>query len=173
MSIQRPDLSSQARTGAVDAEARPGSGLPAHLRPRLFAGAELTLELFRIYSAALDLDIESIWILLCVTQESMGSFVLDPERAKIWNGAEIVSDAVRAPLSRRAVAERTGLPRETVRRKMATLTERGLLMVDDFDRVRVQSSGWTAEALEAFAEKIQSAVDRHQDRIDAIESTVQ
>jgi len=165
MSNPHPAPAPEAADGAV--------GLPPRLRPRLHAGAELTLELLRIYSAALSLDIESIWILLCVTQQSMGSFVLDPDRAKVWNGAEVVSDAVRSPLSRRAVAERTGLPRETVRRKMAAMADQGLLMVDDYGGVRVQSSGWSVGALEDIAARIEAAVEQHQDRLGVAAGKVQ
>lgn len=139
--------------------------LPASVRPVLFCGSVLMLDLLRTYSKALGHDAESIWILLYVTQQSMQPFLLDPAQARAWSAAPVVSDEVRGWVSRRAVAEGTGLPRETVRRKMAVLCRDGLLVEDEFGRIRVRSDGWTMDDLKYFAGEIATAVDRYERRM--------
>jgi hypothetical protein len=139
--------------------------LPATLRPVLFCGSVLMLDLLRTYSKALALDAESIWILLYVTQQSMQPFLLDPDQARAWSAAPVVADEVRGWVSRRAVAEGTGLPRETVRRKMAALCRDGLLVEDEFGRIRVRGDGWEADYLQDFADQISTAVDRYERRL--------
>jgi hypothetical protein len=148
-----------------DPTAPANSDLPASVRPVLFCGSVLMLDLLRTYSKALALDAESIWILLYVTQQSMQPFLLDPDQARAWSAAPVVADEVRGWVSRRAVAEGTGLPRETVRRKMAVLCRDGLLVEDEFGRIRVRSDGWEAEYLKDFADQISTAVDRYERRM--------
>jgi hypothetical protein len=145
--------------------APPDGDLPATLRPVLFCGSVLMLDLLRTYSKALALDAESIWILLYVTQQSMQPFLLDPDQARAWSAAPVVADEVRGWVSRRAVAEGTGLPRETVRRKMAALCRDGLLVEDEFGRIRVRSDGWETDYLQDFADQISNAVNRYERRL--------
>ena len=148
------------------ADTAPADGLlPATLRPVLFCGSVLALDLLRAYSRALALDAESIWILLYVTQQSMQPFLMDPAQARAWSEAPVVSDAVRGWVSRRAAAEGTGLPRETVRRKIAALSRAGLLVEDEFGRIRVRADGWEATYLQSFADQITQAVDRYEQRL--------
>ena len=149
-----------------------GGDLPASVRPVLFCGSVLMLDLLRTYSKALALDADSIWILLYVTQQSMQPFLLDPDQARAWTAAPVVSDEVRGWVSRRAVAEGTGLPRETVRRKMAALCRDGLLVEDEFGRIRVRSDGWTPEYLKDFAGQIANAVDRYERRMAMIDDFI-
>jgi hypothetical protein len=148
-----------------DTIAPPEDDLPATLRPVLFCGSVLMLDLLRTYSKALALDAESIWILLYVTQQSMQPFLLDPDQARAWSAAPVVADEVRGWVSRRAVAEGTGLPRETVRRKMAALCQAGPLVEDEFGRIRVRGDGWESEYLQDFADQISTAVDRYERRL--------
>jgi len=146
--------------------------MPAMLRPMLFSGSALMLDLLGVYGRALDLDAESIWIILHVTQRSMGSFLLNPDTAKAWHRASVVSDTVREGISRRAVAEETGLPRETVRRKAANLVAQGILIEDAFGRLRIRSEGWTTEGLEDVARQVDEAVERYRARCETIASLV-
>lgn len=140
------------------------TAMPPDVRPVVYSGAALTLDLLRLYSTALRLDADSIWILLYVIQQSMGEFLLDPEQARAWARAPIVDDAVRGWVSRRAVAEATGLPRETVRRKMANLAEKGLIIEDASGCIRVRNDGWEQQGLEDFVRDFQACVERHRQR---------
>lgn len=56
---------------------------------------------------------------------------------------------------------------------MAAMADQGLLMVDDYGGVRVQSSGWSVGALEDIAARIEAAVEQHQDRLGVAAGKVQ
>lgn len=149
---------------ATSANTPAGAIMPADVRPVLFSGSALMLELLRLYTSALRLDAESIWILLYVIQQSMGEFLLNPEQARAWARAPVVDDAVRGWVSRRSVAEATGLPRETVRRKMAVLAEQGLIIEDANGCIRVRNEGWEQQGLEDFTRDFQACIERHRQR---------
>ena len=67
----------------------------------------------------------------------MRQFVLDPSTPPEMLRAARPPDAIRGAISRRMIADKTGLPRETVRRKTAELATAGLVVVDADDRVRI------------------------------------
>jgi hypothetical protein len=72
-------------------------------------------------------DLEAFMIYMAVACASVGAAMRDPEVALRPN-AGLPPEASFRPVSRRAIAASTGLPRETVRRKIAQLVEQGHLV---------------------------------------------
>lgn len=124
--------------------------VPPHVRPISFASIELLLDL--IYSARQvfpDVDMEELIILLCVADATTRPFMLNEKTPQDVLLARKPPEEVRGSISRRLVSDKTGLPRETVRRKVAALAERGLLFLDEEGRVRIfyglaDGSTWSA-----------------------------
>ncbi|MBL8551177.1 MAG: hypothetical protein JNJ73_14410 [Hyphomonadaceae bacterium] len=116
----------------------PSHILPAHIRPINFAGIELILELVHLLQEFYaDTDLESIVILLCVSDATMRPFMSGAPSAEILQSAK-PPDEIRGSISRLMIADKTGLPRETVRRKVSALAERGFVVVDGDDRIRIE-----------------------------------
>ncbi len=141
--------------------------IPAEIRPLTFAAVELLLDL--IYSAQSyykDIDCESLLIVLCVNDATMRPFVLDPALDPAVMRAAHPPEELRGAISRRMIADKTGLPRETVRRKTQALAERGYLVIDAEDRVRVPMLLDQPDAQRAPIEA-RKAVQRYLDRLRA------
>jgi hypothetical protein len=137
--------------------------LPAHTRPVFFAANELLLELIYITRDYAKLDLESLLILLCVSDATMRPFMQavasEPPPAN-----ERVDESIRGSISRRLVADKTGLPRETVRRRIEDLVDTGLIFVDDQGRLR--SSPLLGDAdLQRAIDAMHAAVGRYQERL--------
>lgn len=116
----------------------PHETIPDHIRPINFAGVELILELLqcmRGHYAGVCMD--SLLILMCVSDATMRPFMLDPNTSPDIVRAARPPEAIRGSISRMLIADRTGLPRETVRRKVNELCSSGHLLLDADDRVRV------------------------------------
>jgi len=95
------------------------------------------------------LEIEEIVILVCVAEATMRPLVVSENESLLRS--EFPADDVRGSISRRLIAERTGLPRETVRRKVRRLVDRALLDVDEEGHVRsiqILSNSGLAQNLE-------------------------
>jgi len=139
--------------------------IPAEIRPLMFAGVELLLDL--IYAAQSyykDIDLESLLIVLCVSDATMRPFVLDPTLDPAIMRAAYPPDDIRGAISRRMIADKTGLPRETVRRKTQALADLGHVVIDADDRVRAPSMLNEPEAQRAPAE-VRKAVQRYLERL--------
>lgn len=135
------------------------------MRPINFAGIELLLDLlYYVRNFYGDVDLETLLVLLCVSDATMRPFMLDALQAQKVMPLPKPPDDIRGSISRRAIADKTGLPRETVRRKTLELTEKGFLMVDANDRVRI-SYGLTDPRAWQSAEQAHRAVLRYLDRL--------
>lgn len=110
--------------------------LPPHLRPIVFATNELMLDLIYLLQTYTKADLESMLILLCVTDATMRPFMHDTAPTTELLTVVKPSNGVRGAISRRMIADKTGLPRETVRRKTQDLADAGLVLIDEDDRVR-------------------------------------
>jgi DNA-binding transcriptional ArsR family regulator len=110
--------------------------VPPHVRAIAFAACELMLDQIYALQSYTKADLESMLILLYVTDATMRPFMLDPGITQEVLTAAQPPDEIRGSISRRMIAEKTGLPRETVRRKTQELAEAGLLIIDDEDRIR-------------------------------------
>jgi hypothetical protein len=105
-------------------------------KPRGLVAADglIALEgLLRILRAAGDTyghDYEAILIYWSVAMSSVGRLVRNGELAALIESTEPVPEEAHHTISARAIAEATGLPRETVRRKIALLVRDGHLAQD-------------------------------------------
>jgi DNA-binding transcriptional ArsR family regulator len=106
-------------------------------RMAAFATSELALDAFYLFTRTLNLDLDAFWIYACVANNTMRTIVLDPSLAERYANMLDVPPTLRPTVSRRAIADKTGLPRETVRRRVKALVERGLLECDEDGNVRV------------------------------------
>lgn len=102
--------------------------MPAPAEDLLF---EVLQEARRYYQG---LEVEEIVILICAAEATMRPIVVSENESLLRS--EFPADEDRGWISRRLIAERTGLPRETVRRKVQRLIDRELLQVDEEGRVR-------------------------------------
>lgn len=113
--------------------------LPPHVRPLAFAITELSLDLLHEYREIFDVDIECVLILMCVNEATMRPLLLDPLTPKEALTALNPPPESRGAISRLMVADKTGLPRETVRRKIKRLAKAGYITVDENDRVQTKT----------------------------------
>lgn len=144
------------------------SDVPLFTRPAAFAATELTLDIFHTLTKHFELDLEAIWILTVVGHETMRPWILDPTLAAQYMTASRVPDAVRGSISRLMVAERTGLPRETVRRRISELSAAGFITLDEKGNVRLAGDKVTGTAYQSGVAEIYSAVERYRKRVAAL-----
>jgi hypothetical protein len=129
--------------------------IPAHVRPLAFGMAGLMREMVAILRALYGDDLEAALIMVCVTNATMQTFMVDAG-ADILRQA-VLPEAIRGSISRRMIAEKTGLPRETVRRKVAVLIAQEQLYVDDAGGIR--------SAARLYEPEVQAAVSSAHDAI--------
>jgi hypothetical protein len=140
--------------------------IPLHLRPITFAINELMLDLVYELQTYVGTDLESVLILLCVTDATMRPFMLNSPSREVLT-AERPSDEIRGAISRRMIADKTGLPRETVRRKTQELADAGLVLIDGADRVRAAQRLGDPKFQRAV-EAGHRAVMRYRERLEAL-----
>lgn len=143
------------------------SAVPPFTRPAAFAATELILDIFHALTTHYQLDLEAIWILTVIGHETMRPWILDPGLAEQYATADRVPDAVRGSLSRLMVADRTGLPRETVRRRISELSAAGFITLDEKGFVRLTGDKVSGPAYQSGVAEIYSAVERYRKRIAA------
>ncbi len=139
--------------------------VPPFTRPGAFAASELILDIFYTITKFYRLDLEAIWILSVVGHETMRPWILDPQLAAKHMTDTRVPDSIRGSISRLMVADRTGLPRETVRRRISELTEAGFLTLDERGNVRLTGDRVGDPAYQQGVMEIRSAVERYQHRL--------
>lgn len=106
-----------------------GEILPDRARPRIFAASELFLDmLWAARSRVPGLDLETLLIYVVINHASMHPLLIgSTARLDLINEPQPPPET-RGAISRALIADKTGLPRETVRRKVNHLIELGLLM---------------------------------------------
>ncbi|MEQ1493525.1 MAG: hypothetical protein ABL932_23575, partial [Terricaulis sp.] len=144
------------------------SDVPAFTRPAAFAATELILDIFHTLTTHYQLDLEAIWILTVVGHETMRPWILDPELAAKHMTEGRVPDDVRGSISRLMVADRTGLPRETVRRRISELSAAGFITLDEKGYVRLTGDKVSGAAYQTGVGEIYSAVERYRKRVAAL-----
>lgn len=120
--------------------------LPPTLRPRTFAIAELILDVIHITREYVPHDLESLVIYCCALEATMRPLVIGANPPLQYLNDPNPPENLRGSISRRAIADRTGLPRETVRRKTIKLIEAGLLVEDDEGLIRTAQNFGSTEA---------------------------
>lgn len=136
--------------------------LPPHIRPLAFAAGELFLDMLHYTRQLFDVDIESALILLCVNDATMRPMLQDKALASVR--VPQPPDEIRGSISRLMVADKTGLARETVRRKAQQLVAAGYLVVDSNDRLRTTSM-LAAPNVQRQLEGVHRAVLRYLERL--------
>ncbi len=96
--------------------------LPDNLRYKGLIVCEALSRLCRLITDNFDCDLECFACYLAVISANLGRYARAPEALDGPPPAE-----QRLPVSRRAIAASVGLPRETVRRKLIELVEKGHL----------------------------------------------
>jgi len=141
--------------------------VPLDVRPKFYAALELALDLWHITRSSTAVDPESLMIYLCVTEATMRPLVLGADSPPEALASIHPAEDYRGSISRLLVADRLGLPRETVRRKIKAMVKTGLLMQDDEGRVRVVSRLEEPGVIAAPAE-IHAAVLRYHERLKSL-----
>jgi hypothetical protein len=120
-----------------------------------FYSVEYLLRTLRNLGPAFDYDYELMIIALSVTMGNVQHLVNSPEQLRPYEDlTTLIPAELQRPVTRLAITRATGLPRETVRRKVAALVEAGVLVKDDRGGVRL-----TPGAL--FNEKFAGAVGQN------------
>jgi biotin operon repressor len=138
--------------------------LPAHLRPILFAANELAFDLIYLLQSYIGKDLECTLIFLCVQDASMRPFMLASAPSLEILTATRPPEEIRGAISRRMIADKTGLSRETVRRKTQELADAGIVIIDDKDRVRAAQRLEDPSA-QRIVEEAHKAVMRYKSRL--------
>lgn len=129
--------------------------LPPDTRPRALAGVELVLDLMHLLREASGLDYESIVISCALNAAAMRPLLFDPKSPENVRDLAAPPNEARGSTSRLAIAEVTGLPRETVRRKINHMIEQGLAEEDQHGQVRpsrqLADPRWQSIADQGFA----------------------
>ena len=140
------------------------SEIPADLRPKTYAASELFLDMMYWVGKLADTDLESLAILVCVTEATMRPVLGDAELVERIARVVVAPEEARGSITMLLIADRLGLPRETVRRKVKKLIADGLVYQDEDGRIRTSSKLGDSEVQQAIA-GIHAAVGRYRDRL--------
>lgn len=140
--------------------------IPVDLRPKTYAAAELFLDLHYFVSRLAKADCESLAIYVCIAEATMRPVVRNRVLADRIATASVAPEESRGSISMLLIADRLGLPRETVRRKVKKLVASGLAYQDAEGRIRTTPNLDETHVQEAI-EGIHAAVGRYRDRLQA------
>jgi hypothetical protein len=143
--------------------------LPLGVRPKFFGLLELYLDLTHIVRGKGDLDLESVLIMVCAAEATMHPLILAQSTPSAARKMSKPPEEFRGSISRVLLAERTGLPRETVRRKVASLVAAGRLIEDGSRRIRTPPN-LDRKRLQELGEAAFLAVERYRARVQALVS---
>ncbi len=124
------------RDGQMTRDAIEVAEIDRRIRPIAFGLAELLFDLMFFAREIWGDDLDCALIMICVNEATMRPFMEKAGPASPVLAVRAPPDEVRGSISRRMIAEKTGLARETVRRKVAHLIEAGHLVADAEDAVR-------------------------------------
>jgi hypothetical protein len=110
--------------------------IPGHIRPIAYGMAGLLQELIAFMRKAYGEDLESALIMICVSDATMQKYMPGAKPGSEIMRQEVLDESVRGSISRRMIADKTGLPRETVRRKVGQLIARRFLYIDSAGAIR-------------------------------------
>lgn len=134
------------------------------VRARAYAGVELLLDVIYIAQTRIGLDLESTLICYCVAEATMRPLVEAAKERPELLTMVLPPDEVRGSISRLLIADRTGLARETVRRKVRQLLDSGWLIEDGKRRLRTMPTLQSPAAQKAGREVL-AAVVRYDRRL--------
>jgi hypothetical protein len=138
--------------------------LPDGFRARTYAAVELLLDVIYTARSIGDLDPEQMLIYFCISEATMRPMLLNPDTPREVLESPTPPDQYRGSISRLLVADRLGLPRETVRRKIKKLIEMGLLADDGGGHLRT-TYNLADPGVQKACDDVYAAVQRYQARI--------
>lgn len=144
--------------------------LTQEVRPRAFAAIELFLDLNHVARSLIDADLESILIWFSITEATLRPLMLDNTVPAARKLAKKPPSGDLGTISRLHIADRTGLPRETVRRKINALLEAGLVAEERPGRIRTVLDITAPHVRDSITASFK-AVGRYQQRLKAFEAT--
>jgi len=139
--------------------------IPEDLRPKAYASLELLLDVIHSTRSLVPADLESVAIYLCVSEATMRPVMADPARVHEISTTDRAPEEWRGSITMLQVADRLDMPRETVRRKVKLLIEKGLLYADDKGRIR-STPNLDSPAAALAIEEIHDAVRRYRERLE-------
>ena len=107
------------------------TGLPRNYRLKALILVEFYLRMSRLLTDVRGADLEKIVIYMAVISAAANHYRRDPELLALYAHNEPIPQDRLFGISRRAIADSVGLPRETVRRKIAVLISDGLVLEED------------------------------------------
>jgi hypothetical protein len=126
-----------------------------------FHSVEYLLRTLRNLGPVFKYDYESAIIALSVTMGNVQHLVNTPEvLAPYADLATPIPAELQRPVTRLSITRATGLPRETVRRKVAALVAAGVLIKDERGGVRLTPGSLTAEPFVQVVEQNEADVRR-------------
>jgi hypothetical protein len=138
--------------------------VPRNMRAYAFSNVELMLDLVYASRVGPKLDLESMFIYLTVSEATMRPLMLDPSTpAEVLELVE-PPEEYRGSITRLLVADRIGMPRETVRRKIQRMIEDGLLAEDAEGRVRT-TRNFGEGSVQDWTRLTFAAVQRYEQRL--------
>jgi DNA-binding transcriptional ArsR family regulator len=140
------------------------ASIPEDLRPKAYASLELLLDVIHSTRSFVQADLESIAIYLCVGEATMRPVLADPVKVREISTSDRAPEEWRGSITMLQVADRLDMPRETVRRKVKQLIEKGLLYADDKGRIR-STPNFDNPALAPAVNEVHDAVRRYRERL--------
>lgn len=113
------------------------SEIDPRIRPIAYGMVGMLYELIGFMRKAYGEDLESALIMICVSEATMQKYMPSATADSDFLRHEVLEESMRGSISRRMIADKTGLPRETVRRKVAQLVAKNYLYVDSEGAIRV------------------------------------
>jgi len=106
-------------------------------------------------------DYEQMMICLAISTSNIQGLMNSPEKFAPYASLEVVIPAeLQRPVTRSAVTRATGLPRETVRRKAASMIASGLLIADERGGLRLAPGILSTETIANLLAKNEANVRR-------------
>lgn len=123
--------------------------VPGHIRPIAYGMAGLLQDLIAFMRKAYGEDLESALIMICVSDATMQKFMPNAKPGSDLLRRELLDESIRGSISRRMIADKTGLPRETVRRKVGQLIAKNYLYIDGAGAIRATPRMYDLELRQA------------------------
>jgi hypothetical protein len=132
-----------------------------HSRPLAYYSVEYMLRILRNLGPIFNFDYECMIIALSVSLSNIQHLVASPELLAPYASLDaIIPDDLQRPVTRAAITRASGLPRETVRRKVQAMITAGVLITDARGGVRVKPGLFASEAFVRAIERNETDVRR-------------
>jgi hypothetical protein len=133
----------------------------SYSRTLAFYSTEYLLRTLHNLGPTFDYDYERMIITLSVTMSNIQHLLNSPEQLAPFDDVSTAIPAeLQRPVTRLAITRATGLPRETVRRKVALLIKAGMLVSDERGGVRLTSGALNQPLFQAAIEQNDADVRR-------------